>query len=259
MTTSRARSRRTRRACTPSEPSPSACTTSRSTRSARWRSTCASSCPVGALAALLSRSRIFTTLTAATPGMRELLTIGKVWELAQHERRTRGAAALRPGRARRAGDRTRSGDAAGAAHVRVGRARGPGRQAGPRDRELPRRPATHRGAGRVDRRRDAGRPRRSSCARGCGSSWAWTSRWSSSTPSFRTASPSATSERCGRRRPRRRGTPPCSRPRWARHQRAQIARLRQGLQGVALVTLPFVFQSALDRAALERLSRELEP
>src|ERR1039458_9782067 len=42
--------------------------------------------PVGALAALLSRSRIFTTLTAATPGMRELLTIGKVWELAAQQR-----------------------------------------------------------------------------------------------------------------------------------------------------------------------------
>ena len=45
---------------------------------------------------------------------------------------------------------------------------------------------------------------------------------------------------------------------WARHQRAQIARLRRGLSGVALVTLPFVFRSALDRAALERLSLELD-
>jgi len=43
--------------------------------------------PVGALAALLARSRIVTTLTAATPGMRELLTIGKVWELTQPRRR----------------------------------------------------------------------------------------------------------------------------------------------------------------------------
>lgn len=46
---------------------------------------------VGAVARLLSRSRMFTALTAATPGMRELLTIGKVWELAQHSRRTHGA------------------------------------------------------------------------------------------------------------------------------------------------------------------------
>ena len=47
--------------------------------------------PLGALAPLLSHSRVFSTLTAATPGMSELLTIGKVWELAQHERRSRGA------------------------------------------------------------------------------------------------------------------------------------------------------------------------
>jgi hypothetical protein len=47
--------------------------------------------PLGALAALLARSRIFTALGAATPGMRELLTVGKVWELAQHQRRTRGS------------------------------------------------------------------------------------------------------------------------------------------------------------------------
>ena len=47
--------------------------------------------PVGALAAPLTHNRIFTALTAATPGMRELLAIGKVWELAQPERRTRRA------------------------------------------------------------------------------------------------------------------------------------------------------------------------
>jgi hypothetical protein len=46
---------------------------------------------------------------------------------------------------------------------------------------------------------------------------------------------------------------------WARRQRTQITRLRRGLPDVALVTLPVVFQSALDRGALERLSRELEP
>jgi hypothetical protein len=44
---------------------------------------------------------------------------------------------------------------------------------------------------------------------------------------------------------------------WGRHQRAQIARLRHGLGDVELVTLPFVFGSALDRAGLEQLSREL--
>jgi anion-transporting ArsA/GET3 family ATPase len=44
-----------------------------------------------ALADMLTSSRTFTYLAAATPGMRELLTVGKVWELAQEDRRTPGA------------------------------------------------------------------------------------------------------------------------------------------------------------------------
>jgi anion-transporting ArsA/GET3 family ATPase len=44
-----------------------------------------------ALADLLASSRAFSYLAAATPGMRELLTVGKVWELAQEDRRTPGA------------------------------------------------------------------------------------------------------------------------------------------------------------------------
>jgi anion-transporting ArsA/GET3 family ATPase len=47
--------------------------------------------PVRALADVLTSSRLFTYLAAATPGMRELLTMGKVWELAQGRRRTPGA------------------------------------------------------------------------------------------------------------------------------------------------------------------------
>src|SRR3954453_1239833 len=39
------------------------------------------------LYALLFDNRLFQSFAAATPGMRELLTIGKVWELAQFERR----------------------------------------------------------------------------------------------------------------------------------------------------------------------------
>ncbi|HEX3873967.1 MAG TPA: ArsA-related P-loop ATPase [Solirubrobacteraceae bacterium] len=45
---------------------------------------------VGALADMLSSSRTFGYLAAATPGLRELLTVGKVWELAQPERRAAG-------------------------------------------------------------------------------------------------------------------------------------------------------------------------
>ncbi|WP_372788866.1 ArsA-related P-loop ATPase [Paraconexibacter sp.] len=47
--------------------------------------------PVRAMAEVLERSRAFAYLTAATPGLRELLTFGKVWELAQDPRRTPGA------------------------------------------------------------------------------------------------------------------------------------------------------------------------
>jgi len=43
------------------------------------------------VAGLLTSSRMFSYLVAATPGLRELLTVGKVWELAQPDRRTPGA------------------------------------------------------------------------------------------------------------------------------------------------------------------------
>jgi anion-transporting ArsA/GET3 family ATPase len=45
----------------------------------------------GALAGLLFNNRIFEYFAAAAPGVRELATIGKVWELAQLERRDRRA------------------------------------------------------------------------------------------------------------------------------------------------------------------------
>ncbi len=47
--------------------------------------------PSGPIAELLIRSRVFGMVAAATPGMRELLTVGKLWELAQLDRRTPGA------------------------------------------------------------------------------------------------------------------------------------------------------------------------
>ncbi len=46
----------------------------------------------GALGQMLASSKLFGAFAMATPGMRELLSIGKVWELAQLQRRTRGAA-----------------------------------------------------------------------------------------------------------------------------------------------------------------------
>ncbi|WP_051471696.1 ArsA-related P-loop ATPase [Patulibacter minatonensis] len=47
--------------------------------------------PIAAIADLLGSGKVFTGLTAATPGLRELLALGKVWELAQPVRRTPGA------------------------------------------------------------------------------------------------------------------------------------------------------------------------
>lgn len=46
----------------------------------------------GPLGHVVSSTRVFQALAMATPGMRELLSMGKVWELAQLQRRTRGAA-----------------------------------------------------------------------------------------------------------------------------------------------------------------------
>jgi anion-transporting ArsA/GET3 family ATPase len=42
----------------------------------------------GAVGQALGQSRLFGAFAMATPGMRELLSVGKLWELAQHERRT---------------------------------------------------------------------------------------------------------------------------------------------------------------------------
>jgi anion-transporting ArsA/GET3 family ATPase len=49
--------------------------------------------PSRAVADVLVSSRAFGLLAAATPGLRELLSVGKVWELAQPDRRTPGASA----------------------------------------------------------------------------------------------------------------------------------------------------------------------
>jgi anion-transporting ArsA/GET3 family ATPase len=48
---------------------------------------------VRAMRDMLVRSRIFNYLAAATPGLKELVTIGKIWELAQTDRRVKKAQA----------------------------------------------------------------------------------------------------------------------------------------------------------------------
>ena len=62
---------------------------------------------VRAMRDLLFRSRIFTYLAAATPGLRELVTIGKIWEIAQPDRKVKKGAQVRPRDRRRAGYRPR--------------------------------------------------------------------------------------------------------------------------------------------------------
>jgi len=44
---------------------------------------------IRAMGDLLYRSRIFSYLAAATPGLREMVTIGKIWELAQLDRKAK--------------------------------------------------------------------------------------------------------------------------------------------------------------------------
>ena len=40
---------------------------------------------------LMFKNRVFPYFAAATPGLRELVTVGKVWELAQLDRRVKKA------------------------------------------------------------------------------------------------------------------------------------------------------------------------
>jgi anion-transporting ArsA/GET3 family ATPase len=81
----------------------------------------------GPFGGALSHSRLFHTFAMATPGMRELLTAGKVWELSQPERRT-----------------------AHAANVFRDRRRRPDRPSIRRYRRHARRPLVHRGRGGGD-------------------------------------------------------------------------------------------------------------
>jgi anion-transporting ArsA/GET3 family ATPase len=214
--------------------------------------------PVGALASLVSRSRIFGTLTAATPGMRELLTIGKVWELAQPERR-----APRGGQTYDLVVLDAPATGHGLAMLRA--------------------PSTFASVARVGPIAKQGRTIAAFLA----------DQRRTAVLAVSTAEEMPVSETLELREQVReqlgmdlslvvvnavlrhrfseaevrtlRSAPPSAARHaalfsaaWTRHQRTQIARLRRGLQGVALVTLPFVFDSALDPAALEQLSRELE-
>jgi anion-transporting ArsA/GET3 family ATPase len=213
--------------------------------------------PAGALAALVARSRIFAALTGATPGMRELLTIGKVWELAQQERRTRGAQpydlvvldapATGHGLAMLYAPRTFASVARVGPVARQGRAIA-GFLCDPRrtavlavstaEEMAVSETLELRARLREELGLDLDRVVVNAVLR---------HRFSRADEQALRAAPPSPARHAA-----------LFAAAWTRHQRAQIARLRRGLQGVRLRTLPLLFDGVPDHAALERLSRELE-
>ena len=213
--------------------------------------------PMGALAGLLSRSRVFSALTAATPGLRELLTIGKVWELAQPERRTR--------RARPYDLVVLDAPATGhslamlqapstfASVARVGPVAGQGRAVAAFLRD-PRRTAVIVVSTAEEMPVNETLELRSGVRAELGTDLALIVVNAVVRRRFSTAD-----ERVLEDAPPSRGRHAALfTASWARHQRAQIARLRRGSHGVPVRTLPFVFDDALGLRALERLSLELD-
>jgi anion-transporting ArsA/GET3 family ATPase len=214
--------------------------------------------PVGVLAARFSRSRIFTGLTAATPGLRELLTIGKVWELAQHERRTPGAKpydlvvldapATGQGLAMLQAPRTFASVARVGPVAKEGRAVAsflgdPRRTAVLAVSTAEEMPVSETLQLRAQLRDELGLDLALVVVNAV-----VPHRFSDGDRRALQAAPPSPAQHAA-----------LFVANWAHHQRVQIARLRRGLQGAPLVKLPFMFQSALDPAALELLSRELEP
>jgi anion-transporting ArsA/GET3 family ATPase len=214
--------------------------------------------PVGALGGMLARSRIFTALTAATPGLREFLTIGKVWELAQPQRRTRATQpydlVVLDAPATGHGLAMLRAPSTFASVARVG-------------------PIAHQGGEIASFLED---PRQTAVVA------VSTAEEMPVTETLELRTQvraqvgldlalvvvnAVVPHRFTVRDERTLRRAPASSARhaalfaaaWARHQRTQITRLRRDLEGVALLTLPFLFESPLDQAALERLSRELEP
>jgi len=214
--------------------------------------------PVGVLAALLSRSRVFTTLAAATPGMRELLTIGKVWELARGEERDGAgrpydlvvldAPATGHGLAMLQAPRTfasvaRVGPVARQAREIMSFIADARRTAVLAVSSAEEMPVAETLELRAQLRQQVG--------------------LDVSLIVVNAVVPHRFSEREERTL---RAAPPSQARHaalfastWASQQRMQIARLRREARDVALLTLPFLFESALGRVALERLSEVLDP
>jgi len=205
---------------------------------------------------ILARSRAFDVLATATPGMRELLTVGKVWELAQRPRRTPGA---RPHDLVIL-DAPASGHAAallGAPRTFASIANvGPvARQGAAIDRML----RDRRSSGVIA----VATPEQMAVSealelRGTLSENLEIALDGVVVNRVLPARFSAAEQRTLARAP---DDPAVRSARWfaarARAQRAQLARLRRGLRGVPSTTLPFFFSDELGAAQLEALARRL--
>lgn len=213
--------------------------------------------PVGALAAPLTHNRIFTALTAATPGMRELLAIGKVWELAQPERRTRhaqsydlvvlDAPATGHGVAMLQAPRTF------ASVARVGPVANEGRAVAsflrdPRSTALvvvstaEEMPVTETLDLQARVREELGLELALTVVNAV-----VPHRFSDADERTLLAAPRSPAQHAA-----------LFSATWARHQHSQIARLRRELGAVPLATLPLLFDAAPGPGSLQRLSRELD-
>ena len=206
---------------------------------------------------ILARSRAFDVLATATPGMRELLTVGKVWELAQQPRRTRGT---RPYDLV-IFDAPASGHAAGllgaprtfASIANVGPV---ARQGAAIDRMLCDRrltgviavatPEQMAVSETLDLRRVLAE-RLDIALEGVIVNRVLPGRFSAADARTLASAPDDPAVRSARWFAAR-----------ARAQRAQIERLRRGLRGLPGLTLPFCFSADLGRAEVEALADRLE-
>ncbi|HEU4975588.1 MAG TPA: ArsA-related P-loop ATPase [Baekduia sp.] len=208
------------------------------------------------VADLLAASRMFAYLAAATPGLRELLTVGKVWELAQPDRRTPGAHPYdlvildAPATGHGVAVLTAPGTFADAARM------GPiARQGGIIHSMLsdPDRTAIVAVAAPEEMPVNETLALEDALARELGQRLAAVvvngvlpQRFSHADVETLAAVGTSPPVRAARAEAAR-----------ARGHRAQVARLRRGLPGIEVRSLPFLFTPALGRQDLQRLGREL--
>ncbi len=120
---------------------------------------------VKAMRDLLFRSRMFTYLAAATPGLKELVTIGKIWELALDDRKVKRGRRYDLVIVDAPGDRPRGRLPADAADLRRDRPRGADAPAGEDPERVHHQSKAHRGGDRRPPRGDAGERDRQARAR----------------------------------------------------------------------------------------------